>query len=67
MRADSLLASSSCCVMVARILFQRAKLRVFRENITRNEKKYLLSFLKAIIPIIHISFKNKETNYPNLF
>jgi len=51
--------------MVARILFQRAKLRVFRENITRNEKKYLFLFLKQIIPIIPIAFKDKETNYSN--
>ena len=29
------------------------------------EKKYLLSFLKAIIQIMPISFKYKETNYSN--
>jgi hypothetical protein len=46
--------------MVARILFQRAKLRVFRENITRNEKKCLFLFLKQIIPIIPIAFQRQR-------
>jgi len=45
---------------------QLGSIRVIRfssfERNENNDKKYLFSFLEQIIPIIPISFKDKETN-----